>query len=194
MKLLFDFFPILLFFVTYKFGPALTFIDDPWLKENPIYLATIVAIVASVGQVGFTWIKNRKLENTHLLSLGLIVVFGGATLYLKDPMFIKWKPTVLNWLFGTVFLGSQFIGKKAAIERMLGSQLELPQPVWRRLNLAWTVFFFLGGGINLLVAYNFDEATWVNFKLFGMLGLTFVFVILQSMYLSRYLPEAKPEE
>jgi intracellular septation protein len=192
MKLLFDFFPILLFFVAYKFGGQLP-LDDPWLKDNPIYIATLVAIVASVLQVGGTWVKNRKVENMHLISLVLIVVFGGATLYLKDPLFIKWKPTVLNWLFGLVFLGSQFIGRKPIIERMIGGQLELPAPVWRKLNLLWTGFFFTIGAINLYVAYSFEEQVWVNFKLFGMLGLTFLFVILQSIYLSRYLPEAKPE-
>ena len=194
MKLLLDFFPILLFFTAYKFGPALTPADYPWLKENPIYLATLVAIAASVLQVAYTWSRNRKVENMHLVSLVLIVVFGGATLYLRDPQFIKWKPTVLNWLFGAVFLGSQMFGERTVIERMLGGQLELPGQVWRRLNLAWAVFFIVIGCVNLYVAYEFEEQDWVNFKLFGMLGLTFLFVILQSFYLSRYLPEAKPEE
>lgn len=194
MKLLFDFFPILLFFITYKFGPALAPADQAWLRENPIYLATLVAMGASIVQVAYTWIKNRKIENMHLLSLVLIVVFGGATLYLKDPLFIKWKPTVLNWLFGAVFLGSQLFGRRTVIERMLGGQLELPAPIWRRLNLIWAVFFIVVGGVNLYVAYRFEEAVWVNFKLFGMLGLTFLFVILQSLYLARYLPEPKPEE
>ena len=192
MKLLFDFFPILLFFAAYKFGPMLP-LDDPWLKENPIYLATLTAIVASVMQVAATWVKNRKVENMHLVSLVLIVVFGGATLYLKDPLFIKWKPTVLNWMFGLVFLGSQFIGDKPIIQRMLDAQLELPPPIWRRLNLLWTAFFFVIGAINIYVAYSFEEQTWVNFKLFGMLGLTLAFVVLQSIYLSRYLPEAAPK-
>ena len=194
MKLLFDFFPIILFFVTYKFGPMLVPTDDSWLKENPIYLATLVAMGSSLIQVGYTWIKNRKIETMHLVSLVLIIVFGGATLYLKDPIFIKWKPTVLNWLFGVVFLVSQVFGEKPVIERMLGSQLELPRSVWRRLNLIWATFFLAIGGINLYVAYRFEEAVWVNFKLFGLLGLTFVFVIAQSIYLSRYLPEPKPED
>ncbi len=194
MKLLLDFFPILLFFIAYKFGAALTPDDYPLFKEKPIYLATLVAIVASVLQVSYLWIRNRKVENMHLISLVLIVVFGGATLFLKDPQFIKWKPTVLNWLFGVVFLGSQVIGEKTVIERMLGSQLELPDWVWRRLNLAWATFFIAIGCVNLYVAYEFEEQVWVNFKLFGMLGLTFLFVILQSFYLSRYLPETKPEE
>lgn len=193
MKFLFDFFPILLFFVTYKFGPAFVPEDQIWLKEKPIYLATLVAMVASVVQVAYTWLKTRKVETMHVVSLVLIIVFGGATLYLKDPLFIKWKPTVLNWLFGAVFLGSQFIGDRPVIQRMLSAQVDLPEPVWKRLNLTWTFFFFVVGAINLAVAYNFDEETWVNFKLFGMLGLTFLFVILQSLYLARYLPDSKPE-
>jgi intracellular septation protein len=180
MKLLFDFFPILLFFIAYK--------------AADIYVATLAAIAGSAIQVGFTWFKNRKVETMHLVSLVLIVVFGGATWILRDPLFIKWKPTVLNWLFGIVFLGSQIFGARTVIERMLGGQLELPEPVWRRLNLAWAMFFIVIGGVNLYVAYNFEEQVWVNFKLFGMLGLTFLFVILQSFYLSRYLPEPKPEE
>ncbi|SMF95035.1 intracellular septation protein [Methylomagnum ishizawai] len=194
MKLLLDFFPILLFFIAYKLGAGWVPDDYPLFKENPIYLATLVAIVASVLQVSYLWLKHRKVENMHLVSLVLIVVFGGATLFLRDPQFIKWKPTVLNWLFGTVFLGSQVIGRKTMIERMLGGQLELPALVWGRLNLAWAAFFIVIGGVNLYVAYQFEEQVWVNFKLFGMLGLTFLFVILQSFYLSRYLPETKPEE
>lgn len=180
MKLLFDFFPILLFFIAYKLGD--------------IYVATLAAIAGSLVQVGFTWFKTRKIETMHLVSLALIVVFGGATLLLKDEMFIKWKPTVLNWLFAAVFLGSQFIGDKPVIQRMLGAQLELPPAVWRRLNLAWALFFSVVGGANLFVMYNYDTEIWVNFKLFGMLGLTILFVVIQSFYLSRYLPETKPEE
>lgn len=193
MKFLFDFFPILLFFLTYKLGPALAPESQPWLRENPIYLATLVAMAASVVQVAYTWLTTRKIEMMHVISLVLIVVFGGATLYLKDPLFIKWKPTVLNWLFGAVFAGSQWFGEKPVIQRMLGSQIELPEAVWRRLNLAWVLFFFGVGAVNLLVAYQFDEATWVNFKLFGMLGLTLLFVVIQSLYLSRHLPEVHPE-
>jgi len=157
-------------------------------------LPTLAAIAGSVVQVGFTWLKTRKIETTHLVSLVLIVVFGGATWFLRDPTFIKWKPTVLNWLFGVVFLVSQVFGERTVIERMLGEQLELPAAIWQRLNLTWAMFFLTLGGVNLYVAYHFEEPVWVNFKLFGMLGLTFLFVILQSFYLSRYLPEPKPED
>lgn len=193
MKFLFDFFPILLFFISYKFGSHIVPADQVWLKENPIYLATIVAIVASILQVAFNWFKTRKFETMHLVSLVLIVVFGGATLYLKDPLFIKWKPTILNWLFGIVFLGSQFFMERPIIQKMLGQQIELPPQIWFRLNMIWVAFFALVGAANLYVAYRYDEATWVNFKLFGMLGLTFAFVILQSFYLTRYIKEPDSE-
>ncbi|HYE34893.1 septation protein A [Methylocaldum sp.] len=180
MKLLFDFFPIFLFFIAYK--------------VSGIYAATLAAIVATVVQVGITWFKTRKVEPMHLVSLAIIVVFGGATLFLKDELFIKWKPTVLNWLFGIAFLASQLFSERTLIERMLGNQIELPGSVWRRLNLSWAFFFVILGGVNLFVIYNFNTEIWVNFKLFGLLGLTFLFVVVQSIYLSRFLPEPKPEE
>ncbi len=180
MKLLVDFFPIVLFFAAYKMAD--------------IYVATLAAIVGAIIQVAYTWIRTRKVETMHLVSLVLILVFGGATWFLRDPTFIKWKPTVLNWLFGLVFLGSQFIGDKPVIQRMLSAQIELPAFVWRRLNLAWVIFFLTIGGVNLYVAYHYEESVWVNFKLFGMLGLTIVFVLLQSLYLSRHMPQPGAEE
>lgn len=182
MKLLFDFFPILLFFIAYK-------VFD-------IYVATAVAIGASVIQVAVAWFKFRKVEPMHFVTLVIIVVFGGLTLYLKDEQFIKWKPTVINWLFGFVFLASQWLGEKPMIERMMSSSadLSLPGEVWRTLNLSWTLFFFVLGGVNYFVMYNFDTETWVNFKLFGMLGLTLVFVVIQSIYLSRHLPMPDTEK
>jgi intracellular septation protein len=180
MKLLFDFFPILLFFVAFKLAD--------------IYVATLAAIAGAIIQVGYTWLKTRKIEPMHLISLVLIIVFGGATWLLKDELFIKWKPTVLNWLFAVAFLASQWFGDKPLIQRMLGAQLELPRTVWRRLNLAWILFFVGVGSANLFVVYNFDTEVWVNFKLFGMLGLTIAFVAVQSVFLSRYLPDPQPEE
>jgi len=130
----------------------------------------------------------------HLITLLIIVVFGGLTLYLQDEMFIKWKPTVINWLFGFAFLASQIFGERTFIECMMSTNLTLPQLVWRRLNLSWAVFFIVLGGVNLFVLYTYDTETWVSFKLFGMLGLTFVFVLLQSVYLSRHIPEPNPED
>ncbi len=180
MKLLVDFFPIVLFFAAYKLAD--------------IYVATLAAIVGAVLQVAYTWLRTRKVETMHLISLVLILVFGGATWFLRDPTFIKWKPTVLNWLFAIVFLGSQFIGRQPVIQRMLSAQIELPAEIWRRLNLAWTAFFIVIGGVNLYVAFHFEESVWVNFKLFGMLGLTVLFVLLQSFYLARHMPDGATEE
>lgn len=180
MKLLFDFFPVLLFFITYKFFD--------------IYAATAVAIVASFLQVGISWFRTHKVEPMHLVTLLIIAVFGGATLYLQDELFIKWKPTVINWLFGIALLASQVFGERTIIERMLSANITLPQSVWRRMNLSWALFFLVLGGVNLFVLYTFDTDTWVNFKLFGILGLTFVFVLAQSFYLSRHIPEPNPED
>jgi len=173
MKFLYDFFPILLFFIAYKlYG---------------IYAATVVAIAASFVQVGWFWLQHRRFENMHLITLALLVVFGGLTLFLQDETFIKWKPTVINWLFGLVFLGSQFIGKKTIVERMMGATVELPATLWPRLNLAWAAFFIFLGFANMYVMYTFDTDTWVNFKLFGMTGLTLAFVLGQGLYLVRYM-------
>lgn len=179
MKLLVDFFPILLFFIAFKlYG---------------IYVATIVAIAATAVQVAIVWVRTRRIEPMHLITLAVIVVFGGATLYFQDELFIKWKPTVVNWLFGLAFLLSQVFGERTAIERLLGSKVELPPGVWKRLNLMWTSFFIVVGGVNLFVAYTFDTDTWVNFKLFGLIGLTLFFVVLQTVYLHRYVPESHQE-
>jgi intracellular septation protein len=176
MKFLFDFFPVLLFFAAYKL--------------YDIYVATAVIIVASFVQVSASWLLHRRIEKTHLITLALIIVFGGATLWLQDEMFIKWKPSVINWLFGIVFIGSQFVGEKTIIERMMGKQMVLPDAIWTRLNMAWSIFFIALGCLNLYVAFGFDTNTWVNFKLFGLMGLTLVFIILQSIYVMRHI---KPE-
>lgn len=173
MKLLFDFLPILLFFAAYQL--------------YDIYVATAVAIAVSGAQVAWLWLRHRRVERMILITFVLILVLGGTTLALQDEVFIKWKPTAVNWLFGTVFLGSMLVGKKTAIEYMMGTQIELPALVWLRLNLAWAVFFIAIGVANLYVAFNFDTDTWVNFKLFGMLGLTLAFVVGQAFYLARHL-------
>lgn len=179
MKLLYDFFPIVLFFVAYK--------------AYDIYVATAVAIAAAFLQNGLFWWKHRRFERMHVVSLGLIALLGGLTLLLRDNTFIMWKPTVINWLFAAVFAGSHLIGKKTLVQRMLGGQIELPGPVWTRLNLSWVAFFLVSGAANLYVAYHFSEAAWVNFKLFGLLGLTLLFLVLQAVYLARYLPETSDD-
>ncbi len=219
MKLLADFFPILLFFAAYKlYG---------------IYIATAVAIAASFVQVGLHWLRHRRFETMHLVTLGLLVVFGGLTIVLQDRTFIMWKPSIVNWLFGAVFIGSQFFGKRPLVERIMGHAIEIPAPLWRRLNLAWGLFFLFLGAVNLYVANDFFvadralhgavemagdidldrcagqfqgqalalcqrahdlEARWVNFKLFGLLGLTVVFVIGQAFFLARHAQRPEDED
>ncbi len=160
-------------------------------------MATGVAIAATIVQVAVVWLRTHKFETMHLVTLAIIIVFGGATLLFQDETFIKWKPTVINWIFGLAFLCSQFFTKKPIVERMMGGALNLPSLIWRRLDLMWGLFFCVLGGANLFVIYRFDTNTWVNFKLFGMFGLMLLFILLQAFYLSRYVspdPEAESED
>ncbi len=173
MKLLFDFFPILLFFVAFKV----------W----GIYTATAVAIAASFAQVALFWLRHRRFEKMHLAVLGIVAISGGLTLAFQDEMFVKWKPTLVNWLFGVVFIASQYVGEKPLAERMMAASIALPREVWYRLNLSWGLFFLALGAVNVYVLYHFDTDTWVNFKLFGMMGLTFAFVIAQAFYIARHV-------
>lgn len=218
MKFLIDFFPVLLFFVAYKiYG---------------IYVATGVAIAASAIQVGWLRLKHRRTETMHLVTLGLLVVFGGLTIALHDRAFIMWKPSIVNWLFAAAFLTSHFIGDRPLIERMMSHAIEVPSRIWRRLNLMWSAFFILSGLANLYVANRFfsaehalltaagqeqidlatcnsafsgqlldlcmaaqaREETWVNFKLFGMMGLTIAFVIIQAFYLARHIRDTEAQQ
>lgn len=221
MKLLIDFFPIILFFVAYKL--------------SGLYVATITAIVAALVQV--TWLRWRhgRFETMPLITLGLILVFGGLTLLLRDPIFVMWKPTLVNWLFAGAFVVGSLISKRPLVERMMGQAISVPAPIWWRLNAAWVVFFLVSGLINLFVVYigsgfytaeqtliaatgitaidlatcaeqfagqplvlcetaHASEAVWVNFKLFGMMGLTILFVIGQAVYLARHVQEPEPAE
>ncbi|MFV2004137.1 MAG: septation protein A, partial [Gammaproteobacteria bacterium] len=201
MKLLFDFFPIILFFVGYyqaSFLTENTFIGQLINPDKPDFInatiiATGIAIAASFVQVAIHWFNTHKFERMHIFSLSLITILGGITIFLGNPAFIQWKPTVLNWLFAAVFLGSMHVGERPIIQRMMAQHIQLPENVWRTLNLSWVAFFFLSGAANLYVAFYYNiEAmpddrmdTWVNFKLFGLMGLTIAFVILQAVYLSR---------
>lgn len=185
MKFLFDFFPIILFFAVFN-----SYEDQ---MEGAI-AATKVMIAASGVQIGLFWLKHRRFENMHLVTLALVVVLGGATIYFRNADFIMWKPTAVNWLFAVVFLGSEFIGKKSLLKRMMDKNISLPEPVWTRLTYAWVIFFTLMGIVNLYVAFNFPLDAWVDFKTFGMLGLTFAFVILQAFYMARHIGEPRAED
>ena len=180
MKLLIDFFPIILFLVAFKF----------W----GIYVATGVAIAATVVQIAYLRHKHGKVEPMQWMSLGVIVVFGGATLLAHSDTFIKWKPTVLYWLMGGALLIGQFVFHRNFIKSLMGAQVQLPEPAWNMLNWAWTGFFAGMGLLNLWVAFNFDLDTWVNFKLFGGLGLMLVFILAQAVFLSRYIKDTEPEK
>ena len=173
MKFLFDLFPVILFFVAFKFFG--------------IYTATAVAIGATFVQIGWVWYRRRKVDNMLWVSLGVIVVFGGATLLLHDETFIKWKPTVLYWLFGAAMLIGELGFRRNLIKAMMAKQMVLPDPVWRNLLLSWVGFFTVMGALNLYVAYNFSTDSWVNFKMFGGMGLMLVFVVLQALLLAKHV-------
>ena len=205
MKLLFDLLPVILFFVTFKVAGsypqqslALAGSTLGWMvgdgsvpaDQAPILLATAVAIIASVVQVSSVLVRGRRVDPMLWVSLGVIVVFGGATIWFHDETFIKWKPSILYWLFGASLLVGHLVCKKNLLHTLLGTQLEVPSPVWDRLLWAWIVFFALMGIVNLVVAYSVPTDTWVNFKLFGLFGMTLVFTLGIGIYLSRHMKEA----
>lgn len=214
MKFLFDFFPLALFLIVYKFGD--------------IYTATMVIIAASFVQVGVHWLIHRRFEKMHLVSLALFVVLGGMTLYLRDKRFIMWKPTIVNWLFAAAFIATAFIGEKPIIQRMFGGQMKMADAIWRKLNVGWIIFFIISGLVNLYFAQSYitaqnelvaaapsltsdqladldcqtlftgeirplcqtasdREKTWVTVKVFGLMGLTILFIIGQSIFLMRHI-------
>lgn len=179
MKFLFDIFPVILFFAAFKF--------------YGIYVATAVAIVATALQIGWVWFRHRKVDNMQWISLGLIVVFGGATLLLRDETFIKWKPTVLYWLFAAVLIVAEYAFRKNLIRSMMEKQVTAPDPVWRKLLLGWVAFFAVMGILNIYVAYGFSTDIWVNFKLFGGIGLMILFVIAQALLLAPHIKEKEAE-
>ena len=201
MKILFDLFPIILFFAAYQIGEKNPENATAWLAalgitldggaKPGVFLATVVAIAATFIQIAWVWLRHRKVDTMLWISLVLIVVFGGATLFLHDETFIKWKPTVLYWLFGLTLLVSSVAFHKNLIRTLMEQQVKLPEPVWGQLNAAWIVFFTFMGFANLFVAFSFSTDTWVNFKLFGGMGLMFAFVIAQGMFLAKYIEEEK---
>lgn len=204
MKLFFDFLPVLLFFAVYQFygslppeliGMANAVLPTtlaPGEPQDAIFLATAVAMASAIALVAGTWLVKRHVPANQWIALAVIVIFGGATLVLHDPLFIKWKPSILNWLFAGAFLASHWIGERTLAERLMGRSISVPGEIWGRVNLAWTGFFLFSGLANIAVAYGFSEAVWVKFKLFGLFGLTIAFVIGQAIYLARHMEE--PEE
>ena len=179
MKFLFDLFPVILFFVAFKFAD--------------IFVATGVAIVATAMQIGYVLARGRKVTNMQWASLVIIGIFGGATLLLRDETFIKWKPTVLYWLAGVVFLGGLAFGRNL-VKAVMAEGLELPETVWFKLCVAWGLFFLFKGTLNLYVAYTYPTEFWVTFKLFGGMGLMILFIVAQALWLSRYLPDDAPKD
>lgn len=188
MKFLFDFFPLIAFYAAYQISKSYGYSD------NAIFIATGVIIIATIIQVIYNWFKHRKIVKMHIITAVLVTLFGGLTLILHDPVFIKWKVSIVNWLFGAVFLLSQFIGEKNITERMMASAVSAPAKVWARLNISWAVFFIAVGFLNVYIFKNYSEEIWVDFKVYGLLGLTFVFIIFQGFYLSRYMSDENSTE
>lgn len=208
MKLLFDFLPIALFFGMFKYAEghkewaAATATD--WLgfmvsggvvgpAEAPVLLATVVVIVATLAQILWIKVRGRKVDTMLWVSLALVTLLGSATIYFHSENFIKWKPTVLYWVMGGSLLVGQLVFKKNGIKSLMGAQMALPDTIWRKVNFSWVAFFTLMGFINLWVAFNFSTSTWVNFKLFGGMGLMLVFVLAQALILNKHIkPDATP--
>jgi len=190
MKQLIDFIPLILFFLVYKMDPRLVSLGGTEIELGGPFSATLVLMATSVVVYGGLFLKNKTLEKSHAITLAAVLLFGGMTLLFHDEAFLKWKAPIVNWIFAAALLGSQFIGDKPLMQRMMGHALTLPDEIWLKMNLSWVVFFVLLGAANLFVAFTFHEI-WVDFKIFGSLILTFLFVIIQFMLISKHI---RPEE
>jgi len=206
MKFLFDVFPVILFFVTFKWGEGHTASAQAYVEKYlsnlvsggvsspelaPIMLATAVTLVASICQISYLLLRRQKVDAMLWISFIIIMAFGGATIYFHSDTFIKWKPSILYWCYCGAFLLAQFVFKKNLIRTAMESQVKLPEQLWGKLSLAWTAYFFLMGVLNLWVAFNFSTDTWANFKLISMVGIMPAFIIIQSLFLSKYMTEAE---
>lgn len=189
MKQIAEFIPIALFFIVYQLDGKSISLGDWTYQLDGIYSATAVLMAATVLQVLVTFAITRTFEKRLMWLASAVLVFGGATLFFHNQMFIQWKPTIFNWALALAFGASQFIGDKNLMQRTLGSQLQLPKTVWTRLNLLWTANFFIVGGLNLFVAYGFSEATWVSYKLYSAIGFTLVLTILTAFLISPHLKD-----
>ena len=200
MKLLFDLFPVILFFGAFKYAEKNPETAAAWVasllgsavvdvKQAPILLATVVVIAATIAQIAWVHFRHGKVDRMLWVSLILVTVFGGMTLAFQDEAFIKWKATILYWVFAATMIFAALVLKKNPVKAMLGEQLALPDPVWGKVNLSWIAFFLFMGALNLIVAFNFSTDTWVSFKLFGGMGLLLLFVLGQGLMLSKYVED-----
>jgi intracellular septation protein len=207
MKFLFDILPLILFFGSFKlaesrpeqaaelastwFGPLASrgAVDA---DAAPVLLATAVVMAATAVQIGWLLLRGRRVDAMLWVSLGLVLVLGGATLWFHSETFIKWKPSVLYWIMGASLWVSHTIFRHNLLHALMGGQIDLPGAVWQRLNFAWIAFFGLMGLLNVYVAYSYPTAVWVNFKVFGSLALMLIFLVVQALYLSRYLKNEEP--
>ncbi|WP_068825558.1 septation protein A [Pseudomonas sp. BMS12] len=193
MKQFIDFIPLILFFIVYKLDPRTVELAGQTFELGGIFSATAVLIISSVVVYGILFVLQRKLEKGQWLTLAACLVFGGMTLAFHSETFLKWKAPVVNWLFALGFAGSHFIGDKVLIQRIMGHAVTLPQIIWTRLNLAWIAFFVFSGCANLFVAFTFHEF-WVDFKVFGSLGMTVLFLVAQGIYLARHVHDDAPQQ
>ena len=204
MKLFLDFLPLILFFGVFKVADTnaeaaaryateyLGFVVSGGVvgvEEAPVLLATVVVMVATLVQISLLLLMRRKVDAMLWVTFGLIVVLGGATVWLHDPTFIKWKPSVLDWAMAAALWLSQLLFGKNLLQVLIGGQLELPKAVWQRLNVAWIAFFVAMGVANLWVAYTFSTAAWATFKVFGLTGLMLAFMVAQGFYIAPYLKD-----
>jgi len=201
MKALFDYFPLILFFVVFKLAGANP--DEAVAMANqyfsgmvsggvieaaqaPIMLATVTTIIATFMQIGYLVARRKKVDGMLWFILGVVTIMGGATIYFNNANFIKWKPTVFYWVAALAFLISDLVFRKNMTRALVDKFFLAPDAVWSRLNFAWIAFFLVLGALNLYVAFNFTLDQWVNFKVFGATGLTFAFIIGQTMFLMKY--------
>lgn len=185
MKFLFDFFPLAAFLIAFYY---------PEDRTQGIYLGIQAIIIASAIQILVYWLIYKKFEKMHVITFVSTLILGGITLFMQNELFFKWKPTVVNWVFAIILLGSHYIGKKPVIRMIMEHAISVPNNIWFKLNLSWAIFFIISGIINLYVAYNFNTEFWANFKVFGMLGITVLFTIFQAVYIARHTNEIKKDE
>ena len=193
MKQFIDFIPLILFFIVYKLDPRTVELAGHTFELGGPFSATAVLIVSSILVYGVLFVWQRKLEKSQWLTLAACLIFGSLTLAFHSETFLKWKAPVVNWLFALGFAGSHFIGDKVLIQRVMGHAIQLPQQIWTRLNLAWVAFFIFSGCANLFVAFTFHDI-WVDFKVFGSLGMTVLFLVAQGVYLARHMHDDAPQQ